>query len=67
MILTPDIERETERDVASDFLLRETPPGEYLGAKLDRGFDFSTTRMVKDAVKVGYAEDASYGPADPRP
>jgi hypothetical protein len=67
MILTPDIERETERDVASDFLLRETPPGEYLGAKLDRGFDFSTTRMVKDAVKVGYAEDAAYGPADPRP
>ncbi len=67
MIITPEIERETPRDVASDFALRETPLGEYLGAKTARGFDFTTTRLAYDAVRIGMAERNAYGLGDDRP
>ncbi|EPR42731.1 hypothetical protein dsx2_2648 [Desulfovibrio sp. X2] len=52
---------EDEYDVRSEAENRPTPTGEYLGAKLSQGFDFTTTRAAYDSVRIGHAERDAYG------
>jgi len=59
--LTPELTKEMDLDLFSGFDRRETPFGEYLGAKVREGFDYTTTRMMVDEDKVARAERAEYG------
>jgi len=59
--LTPELTKETDIDVFGQFDRRETPFGEYFGAKLDEGFDFTTSRMMVDEDSIARAEKDEYG------
>lgn len=59
--LTPDLTKESDIDVFAQFDRRETPFGEYFGAKVDEGFDFTTTRMMVDEDQIARAEKEEYG------
>jgi len=53
-------------DVARSFASRETPLGEYLGAKVTEGFDYTTTGRFMDERRIRQAEEEAYG-RDTRP
>ena len=59
--LTPDLTKETDLDLFSGFDARETPFGEYMGAKVSEGFDYTTTRMMVDEDQIARGERDEYG------
>lgn len=62
-MVVPDIAAENQEDILSRSMRRETPLGEYLGAKLSRGFDWTMTGRVLDNERILRAEEDAYGPA----
>ncbi len=61
MIGSPELERETPRDALADAALYEPGLGEYLGAKLGRGLDYTLPRMQGDELRADKAEREAYG------
>jgi predicted ABC-type ATPase len=61
-----DIPVQTNEDVLRSFETRVTPLGEYFGAKVSEGFDYTTSRVVADEFRISAAEEKAYG-KDNRP
>lgn len=62
-MVVPEIAAENQEDILSRSMRRETPLGEYLGAKVSRGFDWTITSQVGNERKILNAEEEAYGPA----
>lgn len=61
MFATPGLLTETEDDIRSRHLLRETPLGEYLGAKVRTGADQTLLSAGIDAITLDVAEKGMLG------
>jgi hypothetical protein len=65
-IFTDELTAPSLEESVSGFDLRETPLGEYLGAKVSEGFDYTTTGRFMDERRIRQAEEEAYG-RDTRP
>ncbi len=61
MFTTPGLLTETPEDIANRHLVRETPLGEYLGAKVGTGADQTLLSAGFDALAVDVAEKGFLG------
>lgn len=61
-----EVAPQSVNDAVRSFGSRETPLGEYLGAKVSEGFDYTTTGRFMDERRIRQSEEDAYGP-DPRP
>lgn len=57
-----EVRPQSVEDAVRSFEIRETPLGEYLGAKVSEGFDYTTTGRVLDEKRIQSAEEKAYGP-----
>ena len=65
--MLPQLQRMAPLDMLARSEKRETPFGEYLGAALAEGFDYTTTRVMLDELHASREEQRAYGITDNRP
>lgn len=61
MMILPAALTEKPEDIAASIQNRETPLGEYLGAKVSAGFDSTSLRAAIDSARATSAEVDAYG------
>jgi hypothetical protein len=59
MMIIPEIERETGEDLRMRPFIRETSFGEYMKAKFQQGFDWTTLGLVSDQFSVSAEESGA--------